>query len=154
MHTDDARMQKAQQGDKHAFEELVLAHHIGAIRFAAGIVRQAETAEDIVQDCFVKLYIEREKYRMGGSFKALLHAMVRSRCIDHLRRQKQRTLLSQEDPAYVEAPDTGRMPEELLQGSERLSALYAAMDLLPMPRWLRLPFYTGISTVNSADRKR
>ena len=78
-------MARVKDGDRHAFDEIVVLHRKAAILFAYSFVSDFYVAEDIVQDCFVKIYVIRESYKQTYSFKTYLYTMIRNRAIDHLR---------------------------------------------------------------------
>jgi RNA polymerase sigma-70 factor (ECF subfamily) len=56
--------------------------------FATRIVERGDIADDIVQECFIKLYEKRFSIR-DVSPGALLFVMVRNSCINYLRRRTQ-----------------------------------------------------------------
>ena len=56
---DNAIMELAKNGDKEAFEKLVIRHRLTALRFAQKYVKEEFIAEDILQDSFALIYIKR-----------------------------------------------------------------------------------------------
>lgn len=54
-------------------------------RFAAAIVKDESVAEDIVQDCFVKL-LNINEIIIERSLPALTYKIMRNMCFDHIRR--------------------------------------------------------------------
>jgi RNA polymerase sigma factor (sigma-70 family) len=85
---DNSMMELVQSGDKEAFETLVLKHRISAIRFAQRYIRDEFIAEDIVQDSFTIIYVKRMDYKTKYSFKTFLYTIIRNKCIDYLRKNK------------------------------------------------------------------
>lgn len=90
-----------------------------------------ETAEDVLQDCFVKILtaVNRFEYRGEGSLKAWVTRVVVNESLTYLK-QHERFTLSAEIPDGVEeeAPDIGIVPLERLQGMiEELPAGYRAV---------------------------
>lgn len=88
LNDDNAVMELVQEGDKKAFEILVVKHRISAIRFALKYIRDEFTAEDIVQDSFALIYVKRMDCKTIYSFKTFLYTIIRNKCIDFLRKQK------------------------------------------------------------------
>lgn len=89
MHDDDnALMEKVKSGVKDAYETLVIKHRSAAINFADSFISDLYEAEDIVQECFAKIYITRMEYKPSHTFKTYLFAVIRNRCIDYLRQKK------------------------------------------------------------------
>lgn len=77
-----------------------------------------ETAEDVLQDCFVKILtaVNHFEYRGEGSLKAWMTRVVVNESLSYLKRNERFTL-SDEIPDEVEeeAPDIGFVPLELMQ---------------------------------------
>lgn len=89
MGEDDQLMRQAAQGDKQAFETLVLKYREHAVRFAVRFTADRYDAEDIVQECFAKLYVRRNHWREGASLKTYLYAMIRNQCTDLSRTRRE-----------------------------------------------------------------
>ena len=117
---DEARMVAyALEGDLDAFNRLVLAYQDIAYNVAYRVTGERTSAEDAVQDAFLKAYRKLKTFR-GGSFKAWLLRIVTNACLDELRRQKRRPIAALqpqddfdeeiESPAWLEDP--GESPEE------------------------------------------
>lgn len=91
----------------------MLRHRQKAVRFAAGMVGDSFTAEDIVQEAFAKAWFRLDGYRPSASFKSWLYTIIRNRCIDHLRSSRPSQPLE-----WAEALPAGPTPEELLVQKE------------------------------------
>lgn len=131
-------------------EHLFRAHYHALCLYAAHYVGDLATGEDIVMDCFVRLY-ERaasedavdfhvaasSSAHIGSSVahaKSYLFQMVRNASIDHMRRQSDgiaaEGALSLESVGDV--ADTSAEEQQTLQErSEREARLWAAIDRLP-----------------------
>ena len=66
----------------------------GLFRYALTLVKKPETAEDVLQEVFLRLLSGRYSPEPGKE-QAYLYRMARNLCFDHLRRQKR---LDQEPP--------------------------------------------------------
>lgn len=86
MGDDKSLMHRFQKGDKEAFEELILKYRDNAVNFAIRFVHDYYTAEDIVQECFAYLYVNRDKYNIKFSFKTYLFTMIKNKSIDYIRK--------------------------------------------------------------------
>ena len=91
LHDDNRLMELVKTGDREAFDKLVTKHRVSAISFAYSFVYDLYTAEDVVQDVFVSIYLKRESYRPVFKFSTFLFKAVRNKCIDYLRKAKIRT---------------------------------------------------------------
>jgi len=55
---------------------------------ALRLVKNPETAEDIVQDCFIKIWDKRNNLEISGDKLAYLARMIRNSCLDFLKKRK------------------------------------------------------------------
>jgi RNA polymerase sigma-70 factor (ECF subfamily) len=69
------------------FQEIVVPHFDAAYNFARFLSRDADAAQDIVQEAFLRAYRNFDSYR-GGDPRAWLFAIVRNCC--HVWRQQNR----------------------------------------------------------------
>lgn len=88
LHVDHELMDQVKEGDKKAYEKLVCKYRRTGILFARQILQDEYLAEDVVQDCFARIYILRDRYKNTGSFKSYLFTMIRNRSIDYIRKHK------------------------------------------------------------------
>lgn len=84
---DSDLMLRAKGGDEDSFSELVRRHQQSLLghfyRCGAGA-----SAEDLVQQAFVRLYRYRDRYRPSAKFTTFLFLIARQVWIDELRRRK------------------------------------------------------------------
>lgn len=76
------------QDDEQAFKELFLEFYPAMCVFAVRYTAQKETAKDIVQDVFFKIWKNRKSMNITTSFRNFLVTSVRNNCTDYLRRQE------------------------------------------------------------------
>jgi len=100
----------AQDGDRGAYEKLLLELLPHVRRQVARRVRDAHSREDIVQNVFVSLHRARHTYRGERAFAPWLYAIIRNASIDFARAQGRQSAreLSLEAPGMQEpsiAPD-------------------------------------------------
>jgi RNA polymerase sigma-70 factor (ECF subfamily) len=74
--------------DEPALETLFRDHFTGLCLFAAGYVKDDETAKEIVQDAFVNLWEKRHTIDLSKPVKSYLSTTVRNKCLNHLRDHK------------------------------------------------------------------
>eukprot|EP01041_Mallomonas_annulata_P031570 gene31570-53891_t len=51
--------------------------------------KEAEDAEDVLQESFIKIFTSLEKYKHEGSFEGWMRRIAVNCCLDFLRKQKQ-----------------------------------------------------------------
>ena len=124
MEEDNLLMRRAANGDKEAFETLVLRHREHAVRFAARFTANRYDAEDIVQECFAKLYVRREQWKDGASFKAYLYTMIRNRCTDFFRLKREKPEVSEEELELISREGLPEERERIFDTVSRLKPEY------------------------------
>ena len=74
-------------GEKEAFRLLVERYEARAVHTARGIVGNTETAREIAQDAFLKVYAHREKFDLKRKFSTWFYRILRNQAVDRVRRQ-------------------------------------------------------------------
>jgi RNA polymerase sigma-70 factor (ECF subfamily) len=90
---DSTLVLRLRAGDATAFRLLFDRYHAKLLSFSTRIVRSEATAEEIVQDVFVKVWEGRHGLDPDLSFQAYIYRIAKNRLLNHLRRQAcERTL--------------------------------------------------------------
>ena len=71
-------------GNNDAFEFVFLSFYNELCIYACGILRDIDSAEEIVQDVFVKLWENRVELSIKLSIKAYLYRAVHNQCVNYL----------------------------------------------------------------------
>lgn len=74
-------------GDKEAFKRLYDLHRQRIFSLAFHITKSAEKAEDVVQDIFLKLWVNRQQLPGIDNFDAYLHSITRNHLYNQYKRQ-------------------------------------------------------------------
>jgi RNA polymerase sigma-70 factor (ECF subfamily) len=115
--------------DEPLFEQLFKSHFKGLCQFAAGYIKDQETARSIVQDTFVSLWGQRERIDPGKSVKTYLSTSVRNKCLNHLRDHKK---FSQELLEVENLPDSYTFePSDPLEINELQIKIDSSVSELP-----------------------
>jgi RNA polymerase sigma factor (sigma-70 family) len=141
--TDLALMQRYAQGEVAAFEMLYQRHETALWRFIVRSLRQAEAADDVMQDTWitvtqqaVRYVANAEKESQTAQFRTWLFTLARSRIVDFLRQKKPEISTedfsdSQSDWLDNQAADSGFEPQKQMQSHQQASALLQALQELP-----------------------
>jgi RNA polymerase sigma-70 factor, ECF subfamily len=140
--SDEILMQAVAGGDRAAFEQLVLRHQQPAWRTAFRMLGCRQTAEDIAQEAFLRIYQAADRYRPTASFRTYLYRVVVRLCLDCLRRK--RAIVSDEVGQMAESAASA---EQDALGRERDQAVQAALNHLPANQRsaIVLRYYEGLS---------
>ncbi len=76
------------KGDKKAFSAIFTAYYRDLVMFAISFTHDPDTAEEIVQDTFVKFWEEHDTLQITISVKSYLLRSVQNRCIDWYRHKR------------------------------------------------------------------
>ncbi len=102
----------AQTGDRAAFEQLVRRHKDSLYRFVRRYVGDADDAYDILQDCFVAVWLTLRTFDTQQAFSPWLRTIALNKCRDQARRRAVRrrflTLFAHEEAAADPALDCER----------------------------------------------
>ena len=120
---------RVQAGDEGAFTELMRAHYAFVYAIVAGIVKNPNDAEEIVQDSFLNAYRGLAQYEDREKFKNWLSEIARNSARDWLRKQRVNTVsideVSEHSVLTADAPD-----EQLIRNEQR-DLIRRAMESLP-----------------------
>lgn len=84
--TDHDIISEAQSGDLGAFEVLYTKHSQRVYRTALAILGNPQTAEEVLQDCFLRAYKHLHTLNGDPSVSPWLHRVAVNLCYSHLRR--------------------------------------------------------------------
>ena len=120
-------VQALHAGDPDGLERLVAAHWHPLVRYADGILGGDGSAEDAVQEAFIRLWSHRRAVYPGGSLRAFLYTLTRNAAIDERRRGARRAAAhaageSESAPCPLEAAATSELARA---AADALSALPA-----------------------------
>ena len=85
---DAVLVRRSRAGDTEAFTELVRKYENAAYATALNCVRSMEDAQDIVQDAFIAAYCKLVQLRAPERFGSWLRAIVHTRSMEWIRRQR------------------------------------------------------------------
>jgi RNA polymerase sigma-70 factor (ECF subfamily) len=89
--SDDTLMTKVQAGDCQAFTILVDRYKDRVLNFVYRMVGQYQTAEDLAQETFVRVYTRRDSYRPGSTFSVWLYTIARNLTLNYIRDMRRRS---------------------------------------------------------------
>jgi len=86
--SDDQLALSASRGDRESFATLYERYFRGVYDLSVRMVRDADTALDVVQNTFLSAWQNLQKRTVSGNVKAWLYTIARNTAIDELRRSK------------------------------------------------------------------
>lgn len=106
-------------GDIDAYGKIVRRYQGRLYNFVLRFVRDRETAEDIVQEAFLRAFGKREAYRAIANFSTWLFTIAANLAKSELRRRKRWRMFSihrdEESDTGMELPDESRRPDRMAE---------------------------------------
>ena len=135
---DQLLVERAQRGDKRAFELLVEKYQRKLARLVGRLVRDPAEAEDVTQEAFVKAYRALPSFRGDSAFYTWLYRIGINTAKNYLvamgRRAPTSTEVDAEEAEGYESADQLRdinTPESLLLSKEIATTVNKAIESLP-----------------------
>lgn len=135
-------VERAQSGDREAFGELVLRYREGVVNVVYRMSGDADLAEDIAQEAFIRAWKKLPSYRPNAPFRNWVYRIATNAALDNLRQAK-RT----EDIGKADLVNAGQGIEENLEKKETAVLVQQAVLDLPLASRtvLILREYQGLS---------
>lgn len=144
-------LNRLKNGDPAAFTALFNSYYKDLVRFAFGLLRDPDAAEEVVQDLFVWIWENREHFSVHTSFRSLLLKSVQNRCLDRIRfREIRERYAGKKSDSVILCNDT----ENYVLFSELETALNKAVSRIPekLSEVLRLSRFEGLTYAEIASR--
>jgi RNA polymerase sigma factor (sigma-70 family) len=93
-------VERARQGDRHAFAELARASGARLDAAARLILRDPDLAQDAVQETLIRAWRSLPGLREPATFDHWLHSLVVNACIDLIRKRRRRVIEVQLTPLH------------------------------------------------------
>lgn len=130
MHQPDSNVlfEQLRRGDEQALEQLFRRHYAELCQSLRRYVPDADTAEDLVQQVFIKLWEKRETIQIETNVGGYLQRMAVREALMHLRRRQVLDFPAEwpQEPATHDSP-----AEQPLLHNELAERLGRGLELLP-----------------------
>jgi RNA polymerase sigma-70 factor (ECF subfamily) len=117
--------------DEEALREVVAAFHDRLCAVIAGILRDRDAVEDVVQETFTKAWLRIESFHGDSGLYTWLYRIAVNGCKDRMKRMRRRPACSLEDLKVDVATATGAPAVEGLERRELRLRVRAAIARLP-----------------------
>lgn len=107
MHKEKELLQAVTKGDKKAFEELFYAYHNQLGEYVLSLTASADMAQEIVQDVFVKIWMNRDCLDTLANFSSWLFILTRNYTLNCMRRNSSERKKKEAFELYALADDGG-----------------------------------------------
>ena len=161
----DNRISEIAQGDREALAELYGKTHAAVYGFALSILKNAQDAEDVLQDCFLQIWHGASGYRSQGKPMAWIFTITRRLALMKLRERDKTVSMTPEDwqVQFADQPDLTREDRMTLEAlltvlsdeERQIVVLHSLTGLKhrEIAGLLELPLPTVLSKYNRALKK-
>jgi RNA polymerase sigma-70 factor, ECF subfamily len=122
---------RIQGGDREAYAVFFRRYQDWLYRHALGMVRDPDAATDLVQDSFLRAYVNLSTCQDTERFRGWLFRILRNRCLDYLKEHRRRDVPLEFDAPFASARDD---PHRDLERVEIRGAVEHALASLPEPQ--------------------
>jgi len=144
------------QRDRAAFARLYRETSPKLFGVALRILRREDWAEDVLQECYVRIWDHAQDYRAGlAAPMTWMTSIVRNRCLDWLRRPNLEVI--DEEGELIEATESGDPgPLAELESGADARALKKCLDALEAKQRqaIALAYFKGLSHAQLARHRR
>ena len=116
-------IQQVLAGDKQAYAHIINKYKNQLYATILRMTKHPQDAQDLVQDAFIKVYRNLDKYDASGSFSSWLYRVAINHCMDEFRKKSHSTVQVEIDETKVvnrEHPEVVFLKKEKSRQLERL----------------------------------
>jgi RNA polymerase sigma-70 factor, ECF subfamily len=114
--SDEVLIGRIASGDRLAMQVLFARHHVRMYRFVLRLVRDANTAEDLISEVFLDVWRQAGRFQGRSAVSTWLLAIARFKALSALRRRPDEEL---DDKTAEAIEDTADDPEVALEKKEK-----------------------------------
>jgi RNA polymerase sigma-70 factor (family 1) len=122
-------IRRIREGDKGQFESLFRSSYVSLVRYAMKIIRDHDSAEEIVQELFFRLWQDKEKLKIESSLNGYLFRSVHNRCLHYI--DHARVIDRHAEEVSHNQPESAENPSEILLHKELQERIAGVLEKLP-----------------------
>ncbi|OFW81461.1 MAG: hypothetical protein A2201_04195 [Alicyclobacillus sp. RIFOXYA1_FULL_53_8] len=146
---------------EHEFQQLYETHYSSVVRFVTGALRSQSDCDDLVQEVFIRVFQQYDRFRAEASLRTWILAIAKNLISDYWRKQLRRDGILPK--THNVARDVLVQPVAAIQGTsdpadevaqaDQLRRIRDSIDLLPEPMRLVLlcRVYQGLNVAETAS---
>ncbi|MCX6325691.1 MAG: RNA polymerase sigma-70 factor [Bacteroidia bacterium] len=120
---------RIRQGDVGQFELLFRSSYVSLVRYAKTLIKDHDTAEEIVQDLFFRLWQDKEKIKIESSLNGYLFRSVHNRCLHHI--EHNRVVERHAEEMSYRQSESQENPSDILHYKELQAKITRILEKLP-----------------------
>lgn len=130
-------LERSKAGDVAAFEILVEAYQKKIFNLAYRTVGNYDDANDLAQEALIRIFKSIANFKEQSTFSTWVYRITTNVCLDYIRKEKNRRVLSLDEEIHVEDGEMKRqimsddlLPDEIAEREELRSIVSSAIDSL------------------------
>lgn len=130
--TDEELVELVRTKDKEQYRELVARYQARLLRYAGYLLNDAEAAQDVVQQAFIKTFINLHGFHIKKKFSSWIYRIVHNEAINYLKSKKNEVLTDSLFLGNVVPDTTINNFEEIIIKKEKRQILLVSLEVLPI----------------------
>jgi RNA polymerase sigma-70 factor, ECF subfamily len=126
---DNRIIKRIRNGDIGQFESLFRSSYVSLVRYAKTLIKDQDTAEEIVQDLFFRLWQDRQKIKIESSLNGYLFRAVHNKCLHWINHQK--VIERHENEIEFQRSENHDNPDDILNYKELQEKIVLILERLP-----------------------
>jgi RNA polymerase sigma-70 factor (ECF subfamily) len=120
---------RIRNGDAGQFESLFRSSYVSLVRYARTMIKDHDTAEEIVQDLFFRLWQDKENLKIESSLNGYLFRSVHNRCLHFI--EHNRVIARHAEEISYNQSENQESPSDILNYKELQEKIARIIEKLP-----------------------
>jgi RNA polymerase sigma-70 factor (ECF subfamily) len=120
---------RIRNGDIGQFESLFRSSYVSLVRYAKTLIKDHDTAEEIVQDLFFRLWQDKEKLNIESSLSGYLFRSVHNKCLHYI--EHKRVIERHAEEMSYSQSESQESPSDILNYKELQEKIASILEKLP-----------------------
>ncbi len=125
--TDEELVELVRTKDQEQYRELVERYQMRLLRYAGCLTNDTEAAQDVVQQAFIKAFINLHGFNIKKKFSSWIYRIVHNEAINYLKSKKKEVLLNEAMRKNIVYSSFSNF-EEILEKKERRQFLLNSLE--------------------------
>ena len=95
--TDEEIIRQVQKGDKEIYARIVKRYQDKLIRYATYLVGDYHLASDVIQETFIKAYVNLNGFNIKRKFSSWIYRIAHNKAVDWIRKNWWRRVMASEE---------------------------------------------------------
>ncbi|GGB12143.1 RNA polymerase sigma factor [Puia dinghuensis] len=131
MDNDPILLEQVAAGDQAAFRQIYAHFFKRLYQFAFAMIKTRESAEEIVEDVFVRIWQRREEISSIRNLRVYLYTATKNAALNYLSRKARQNITEPFDHITIDLNGSNGTPEQLLITAETYRKIQTAIEALP-----------------------